>query len=536
MKHHSGEIPCVPKQRGLEERGSALFLGIIVAMLILLATAGAVSTAFTLGKEARYELDQTRSLALAEGVTENAQRLMLEKVSNFQVPATSGTVSIGGQGYSYTVQPIGSAFAQVDSDGVSRSVQHYSIVSSVSAGDGLVTVERVVDLTMTPLFQYMIFYQDDLEILPGPSMTLGGRVHSNADIYVGCGNTLTVDSEYFRATGQILRERKNDGSTSSGTVNIKVSGNTSHVDMDAGHDSQYSDWTSYALSTWNGTVQDGSHGVREIGAPDIKTIKAFQPDGTKGFYHASAGLVIRNGTALDSSGNPVALPAGAIAEKTMYDAREGKTVTVTEVDVSLLNASGQLPANGLVYAYRTDTSASQPNGIRLTNGAEVQRPLTVVSEDPVYIHGDFNTVDKKGVAVMADAVNLLSNAWNDSKGSGGPLPAASDTTYNLAIVTGKVPTPDGGGSYSGGFENLPRFHENWSGKTARIRGSFINIFDSEIAKSPWLYGGNVYTAPNRDWQYDSALMDPANLPPFTPSAIYFLRVLWTDRVPLPFSP
>ena len=97
-------------------------------------------------------------------------------------------------------------------------------------------------------------------------------------------------------------------------------------------------------------------------------------------------------------------------------------------------------------------------------------------------------------------------------------------------------TPDGGGNYSGGFENLPRFHENWSGKTATIRGSFINIFDSEIAKSPWSYGGNVYTAPNRDWQYDTDLMDMANLPPYTPSAIYFLRVLWTDRVPLAFSP
>ena len=66
--------------------------------------------------------------------------------------------------------------------------------------------------------------------------------------------------------------------------------------------------------------------------------------------------------------------------------------------------------------------------------------MTVVTENPLFIRGDFNTVDKKGVAVMADAVNLLSNGWNDSK-SPGSLPNASDTDYNVAMITGNVPTP-----------------------------------------------------------------------------------------------
>jgi hypothetical protein len=161
--------------------------------------------------------------------------------------------------------------------------------------------------------------------------------------------------------------------------------------------------------------------------------------------------------------------------------------------------------------------------------------VTVVSEDPVYIKGDFNTVNKKGAAVICDAVNLLSNAWNDSKTAASGLPTASNTTYNLAFVTGNVPTPDGGGDYSGGFENLPRFHENWSGKTASIVGSFIKIFESQFARSPWVYGGNVYQAPIRNWTYDTALNDMANLPPFTPSAVYFQRVVWDDRLTTPID-
>ncbi|MBI4585079.1 MAG: hypothetical protein HY717_13785 [Planctomycetes bacterium] len=512
--------------------GVALLLGVLISLTLLLTVAAAVSMTLVKGKEAQYSLDRTRALSAAEGVTESAQKRILDQISNFETPELSGSVSLGEGSYPYTIAPIGSSFTQTDADGVTRTVQHYEISTSVQVGDGYAAVTRVVDLSLTPLFQFMIFYDDDLEILPGPNMTLGGRVHANGSIYVGSGATLTVDTDYFRSTGDILRKRKNDNSESTGTVNIKVQGQSTYEAMDNLHDAEFTEWTTYALDTWQGTVQDGSHGVKEVAAPDLKTIQAFQPDGSKGFYHAHAGLVIANNQAYDQDGNLLSLPAGTIVEKSLWDGREKKTVMVTEINVGLLNTSGRFPENGLIYAYRTDASSTQPNGIRLTNGTQLLRPMTLVSEDPVYVRGDFNTVNKKGAAVIADAVNLLSNAWNDTKTSSS-LPAATNTTYNLAFVSGNVRTPDGGGNYSGGFENLPRFHENWTGKTAKIRGSFINIFESQIAKKPWVYGGNVYTAPVRDWAYDPALNDLANLPPFTPNAVYFQRVLWDDGLPLP---
>jgi hypothetical protein len=156
----------------------------------------------------------------------------------------------------------------------------------------------------------------------------------------------------------------------------------------------------------------------------------------------------------------------------------------------------------------------------------------VVTEDPLYIRGDFNANSKRGAAVIADAVNLLSNSWNDSK-TAGSLPAASRTTYNLAMVTGDVPTPDGGGPYSGGFENLPRFHENWSGVQAVILGSFLKLFRSEIARARWKSGGDSYSPPTRSWSFDPDLQNPGKMPPFTPNAIYFRRVLWDDKLPSP---
>ena len=74
-------------------------------------------------------------------------------------------------------------------------------------------------------------------------------------------------------------------------------------------------------------------------------------------------------------------------------------------------------------------------------------------------------------------------------------------------------------SYNGGLENLPRFHENWNGVRCNIRGSFVNMYESQYATGNWVYGGDRYTAPVRNWSYETAFNDVANLPPFTPMAV-----------------
>ena len=47
----------------------------------------------------------------------------------------------------------------------------------------------------------------------------------------------------------------------------------------------------------------------------------------------------------------------------------------------------------------------------------------VATDDALFIQGDYNTVNKRGSAVIGDAVNLLSNAWDGTKTSGS-LPIA----------------------------------------------------------------------------------------------------------------
>ena len=173
--------------------------------------------------------------------------------------------------------------------------------------------------------------------------------------------------------------------------------------------------------------------------------------------------------------------------------------------------------------------------MRLTNGAVLNNKLTFVSESPVYIKGDFNKMaNKKGAIILADSVNLLSNQWNDTKtkDTGLPLPS-SDLEINAAMMTGAYETiaPDVNGNnskYNGGFENFPRFHENWtgSGRAVNIRGSFISLFESTYGKGTWVYGGNKYTAPVRNWDFDKDFLRPENHPPGFPVSVGETRVAW----------
>ena len=323
-----------------------------------------------------------------------------------------------------------------------------------------------------------------------------------------------------------------------------INGDGDYIDL-----GELSPFVVEAMERWDGTVQTAEHGMRELVAPSVQSIQRYEPapDGgnwdldpetgqyievaagtgeyRRGYFHRKAELTILDNKAYDSNGTEIELPEGVLREVEFYDAREGKHVTVTEIDMVALHEAGLWPSNGLLYAARHDSNASQPNGIRLANGRELAGDLTVVSEGPVYTLGHYNARNKKPAAVISDAFNMLSSNWDDSKGPG-DLPDAARTAVAAAIITGSYQTTEG--SYNGGFENLVRFHEDWSGVEAIIRGSFVNIYESQIATANWRYGGDVYTAPIRNWDYDPSFSDVDSLPPFTPMVNYVKAVAWFD--------
>jgi hypothetical protein len=281
---------------------------------------------------------------------------------------------------------------------------------------------------------------------------------------------------------------------------------------------------------------------------------------------STATLTTQNGTvATTAQLNSI---KGAFKSKTtLYDQREGKTVDVSNIDVSVLtpalNALGAANFNSVMYIVdNTPVSGSAPNPktIRLQNGGILpDAGLTIASQNPIYIQGDYNTgtsstvpytsvpanstgnpndtdsptvagYTRKSSAVLGDAVMFLSNSWNDSNSS---LSVSSrnavNTTYNTAVMTGYTPSGYTNSSgvqygYSGGANNYPRFLENWTNKTCTYTGSMVELFQSYVFTGQWALG-NIYTPPTRRWNFDTNFLTSA--PPGSLICVVYSRGSWS---------
>lgn len=223
------------------------------------------------------------------------------------------------------------------------------------------------------------------------------------------------------------------------------------------------------------------------------------------------------------------------------------------VDTSFNTSVSTVVKNSSTGATTNVTSAKK-RGVKLVNGALLPSVgLTVATPNIIYIQGDYNSgktataqppsnttstytppvnqpspvvsgYTRAASAVAGDAVNILSNAWNDANSlTAQSTRVASNTTINTAIIAGNVPTTTS--SYSGGIENFSRFHENWGSKFLTIYGSLALLYNSQQAKGAW--SAADYTPPDRRWYYDSNLQD--NNPPGFRIARVYERGRWTFR-------
>ena len=558
------------------ERGSALAMSLLVLLMLSVLGLSLLSLSLNEVSITANWKDYTRAFYGAEAGVESSVANLRTLLAQNPDPADSdlraiaapalnpyGGVTLAGlqvshllaaPPYAYNTQMASGPYA--DLNGI---VTDYQInVQATSNGGTRANLNQTLQYIQVPLFQFGVFYGRgvDLEIAPGPAMTFNGRVHANSNIYVGAGSTLRFDS-YMTAAGHIYRQIKRDPDNPWGN-NPQIKDKTGtyrdlnfDFDSNVGFGSNWTadQWKAQAQSTFQGTVKDGTMGVNEIippvpelfynpSNPDVvahELVEMPQPSDSAQLraakLYSQAGLRIVNGAATDAYGNAVALPAGILSSTSFYDKREGKTVTVTQVDMGALRTSGVPLGNGLLYV--TDTGGSD-RAVRLVNGTQLPSGgLSVASPNPVYVQGDYNTINKVPAAVMADAITVLSNNWsaNNSDGKGTQVTTnrpASNTTVNAAFALG----PSAESSLNNGngqLENSIRFLEDWSGKSLNYAGSIVALWHSRQATGAWQPPGSTgsayYQAPNRNWAYDTLFN--TQQPPGTPRGVIMARGRWT---------
>ena len=204
-------------------------------------------------------------------------------------------------------------------------------------------------------------------------------------------------------------------------------------------------------------------------------------------------------------------------------------------------------------------------GVRLINGTTIPgfydattpantRGFTFASENGVYVEGNynatsvtappsvgnstydqyqpFNTATHIPASIVADAVTILSNAWNDGQSFMSPVTSPYDQTNRIATTTQmrfamisgdtiatKEGAPTQSGTYpnlNGGVHNFKRFLERWDNQRLDYAGSLINLFNSHNNNGSFKCCDTVYNPPIRNWVFDATFLDPARLPPGTP--------------------
>ncbi|TDJ50070.1 MAG: hypothetical protein E2O45_03545 [Nitrospina sp.] len=424
----------------------------------------------------------------------------------------------------------------------------------------------------------------DLELLPGSSvMNSWGRIHANGDIYIGSGSTLTLrnydDGGNFSphsisAGGEIFSERKDNGAQKT-DVFVKIDSSlvtnpTPQREIPAGdittanEAAEEAAFNNYVLINeqqyqapnqtqfWRNGFYEGR--AEDPQNPRIDGMKIVEGAGGIEIWVSrptleDVTLEVMAGTM--PNGEPTqganTIVRETINSGTLCEDREGdRDVDWTDIDLFRLHtwyvshmASEGITWAGdglLLYVSRSPTTTIPfPNtgarlqAIRLISiggtPADLLANTTVATDNPVYIQGDFNSGGGtvRGVALVADAINMLSNNFTTKNCNSG-LTVAGVTNINAAFFGGNVPTPAGGGVYSGGLENYPRLHENWSGVNLNILGSFINLWTSFQADGDWVYGGDRYRAPGRQWGWDVRFQNPDFWPPFIPSIFSVERV------------
>jgi hypothetical protein len=200
------------------------------------------------------------------------------------------------------------------------------------------------------------------------------------------------------------------------------------------------------------------------------------------------------------------------------------------------------PGNAIGAAEETAIARRNPavffrRAVKLTDGANLAgvapglTGLTIASENPVYVQGNWNANGNfngahVATAVLADAVTLLSGNWTDYSSFTNAFSLtnrnAVTSWYRLAIIAGKDPsfpqpagTPQDFGT-DGGAHNFLRYLEDWGGQTLNYRGSIASLFFSRQGIGTYKCCTTVYSPPTRGYNFDVEFLTPSLLPPRTP--------------------
>jgi hypothetical protein len=291
-----------PRKR--DERGAALLSALLVMLLMAGVTAGFTALVITDTKVRALDSTRTQSFyavhAGLEKLTSDLGDLFAANVAPTatQINLLSGAPPAigvtwqqpdGTNGYRVTFPTDGAGNPQAavmtvqngPFQGLVGLATPYTMAVTGRLPDGSESsLTRTLQTVAIPVFQFGIFSENDLNFFAGPNFNFGGRVHTNANLFLAQGNgtTLTL-SDRVTSVGEIVRTNLSNGWDTTTNYTGTVRGITApgtfrnlartegSLTGTLGSGLNEPTWTNLSTGTYNHNLMNGRTGARRLDLP-----------------------------------------------------------------------------------------------------------------------------------------------------------------------------------------------------------------------------------------------------------------------------
>jgi Tfp pilus assembly protein PilX len=327
--------------RGSKCKGSKSTSGIaLITTLLLLIMLSALATAFVLAVNTENRMQSTdKGSTLAYYGAEAGMEKMMADLNGLYLTTAAPTVgqlqNVGAPGgtcsgtcpypavpgmtyteYTNNPTPSGNPTVPKSYNTTVSSGPNQGLIASVIpmtlavTAHNTVTQEEVrmvrqVEVALIPVFQFGVFSQSDLDFFAGPTMSIGGRVQTNGDLYLAAGNGgTTTFLGKLRTAKEVVRDTMANGGAVSashtGTVMLPtatggcnppsppacraitftgpdesswIGGTWPNTILASGNTtgSQNSGWTNISQSTYNSNILAVEDGVVPLKLPFVQS-------------------------------------------------------------------------------------------------------------------------------------------------------------------------------------------------------------------------------------------------------------------------
>lgn len=226
------------------ERGSAIIIALFVLALMSLFVVYALSRTSTEASAVGNEASEARTLYAAQGGLEKMTRDFNKIFERKLNPSTAdlATIEAGEISVPTLSRQVGGGFdfdhempLQISPEsnivlgggpyaGLTAIRDTWRLRTTATDGPGSqIMLTRNILNNRIPIFQFGIFYDDDLELFNGPNFRFGGRVHSNRHFFLHPSNNGAFFDSRVTARGYIVTQTKKNGDLPNLiTANIQV--------------------------------------------------------------------------------------------------------------------------------------------------------------------------------------------------------------------------------------------------------------------------------------------------------------------------